>query len=409
MPPLVSVIVVTYNSADWIGLCLHALQQQVTQTTYEIVVVDNASQDATVALVQANYPDVQLLTEAENWGFAGGVNRGVAAARGDRLVLLNPDSVPHPEWLEQITAPLADETIGIVGSKVRGPDGRIQSVGTHLHTPVMLTDHRGAEEQDHGQYDALTDVQAVHGVAMAFPRHLWEEPGGLDEGYYPAYWEEVDFCERTRRAGYRVVVAPRSIVQHGEEASTTGKYSPAFYFYYHRNRLRYAAKWLDWPILWNDFRPAEQTRLAGAPLLDRRIARMVYAEGVPALSPPDAAQRAAVRAIGQQLRAGTLPADDCTPLLALLAEAEQNSVLEEVTFRSRVPLVARLRTAWNDVATRWYVRPGFDQQTRFNLALERTTRKLLEQQTARAAADALDTALLAWRLTTTSSASRLDE
>jgi GT2 family glycosyltransferase len=406
---VISIIIVTYNSVDWIGPCLQALLQQVTQTSYEIIVVDNASQDATIARVRTSYPDVYLLVEPENWGFAGGVNRGIAVARGDRLVLLNPDSVPHPDWLEQITAPLADETIGVVGSKVRGPDGRIQSVGTHLHTPVMLTDHQGAEEQDHGQYDALTDVQAVHGVAMAFPRHLWEELGGLDKGYYPAYWEEVDFCERTRRAGYRVVVAPRSIVQHGEEASTTGKYSPAFYFYYHRNRLRYATKWLDWPTLWNDFRPAEQTRLAGAPLLDRRIARLVYAGGVPALSPPDAAQRTAVRAVGQQLRAGTLPTDECTPLLALLAEAEQNSVLEEVAFRSRLPLVARLRTAWNSVATRWYVRPSLDQQTRFNLALERAMRKLLEQITARAAADALDTALLAWRLNAIGSEDSLDD
>lgn len=395
---MISIIIVTYNSADWIASCLHALQQQTTTITHEIIIVDNASADATAALVRTGYPDVRLLVEPENWGFAGGVNRGVAAARGDILVLLNPDSVPQPDWLEQITAPLADESIGVVGSKVRGPDGRIQSVGTQLHTPVMLTGHRGEGEHDNGQYDTLTDVRAVHGVAMACTRHVWEQSGGLDEGYYPAYWEELDFCEQTRRAGYRVVVAPRSIVQHREEASATGKYSPAFYFYYQRNRLRYAAKWLDWPTLWNDFRPAEHTRLLGAPLLDRRIARLVYAGGVPTLSSPDAAQRAAVRAVGQQLRAGTLPTDECTPLLALLAEAEQNSVLEEVAFRSRLPLVARLRTAWNSVATRWYVRPSLDQQTRFNLALERSMHKLLEQQTARAAADALDTALLAWRL-----------
>ncbi len=403
MPPHISIIIVTYNSADWIAPCLNALQQQVIDTSYEIVVVDNASQDATIATIRAGYSDVRLLAEPENWGFAGGVNRGVVAAQGAILVLLNPDSVPRMDWLEQLIAPLADEQVGVVGSKVLGPDGRIQSVGTQLRTPVMLTAHQGDGEHDTGQYDMLTDVWAVHGVAMAFTRRLWEELGGFDEGYYPAYWEEVDFCERTRRAGYRVIIVPRSIVQHSEEASATGKYSATFYFYYHRNRLRYAAKWLDWTMLWNGFRRAEHMRLATAPLLDRRIARMVYVDGVPTLTALDATQRTEVRAVGQQLYDGTLPDDECAPLLTLLAEAEQNSVLNEVLFHSQLPLVSRLRTAWNNVATRWYVRPSFDQQTRFNLALERATQKLLAQITVRAAADALDTALLAWRINMISS------
>lgn len=398
MPPGISIIIVTYNSADWIDTCLEALQQQVTTTAYEIIVVDNASRDETVTRIRAGYPAVRLLVEPENWGFAGGVNRGIAAAHGELLVLLNPDALPHANWLEQITAPLNDERVGVVGSKILGPAERIQSVGTVLDTPVMLTAHRGDGENDHGQYDVPTDVHAVHGVAMAFTRRLWEQIGAFDAGYYPAYWEEVDFCERVRRAGYRVMVAPQSVVQHLEEASATGKYSAPFYFYYHRNRLRYATKWLDWPTLWNDFRPAEHTRLANAPLLDRRVAGMVYAAGVAPLHPPDREQRRAIQAIGQELRTGTLPADDCAPLLALLAAAEQNSVLEEVTFRSPIPLVARLRTAWNNVATRWYVRPGFDQQTRFNLALQRAMQKLIEQTTSRAATNALDTALLTWRL-----------
>lgn len=398
MLPYVSIIIVTYNSAAWIATCLDALQQQVTETSYEIVVVDNASQDATIATIRASQPDVRILAEAENWGFAGGVNRGIVAAQGAILVLLNPDSVPQVDWLEQLISPLADEQIGVVGSKVLGPDGRIQSMGTYLQVPVMLTTHRSDGKRDSDQDATPVDVWAVHGVAMAFTRRLWEELGGFDEGYYPAYWEEVDFCERARRAGYRVIVVPRSIVQHSEEASATGKYSATFYFYYHRNRLRYAAKWLDWPTLWNGFRRAEHTRLTTAPLLDRRIARMVYADGVPTLTALDAEQRAEVQAVGQQLYEGTLPNDECVLLLTLLAEAEQHSVLNEVIFRSQLPLVARLRTAWNNVATRWYVRPTFDQQTRFNLALERAMRKLLEQITVRAAADALDTALLAWRI-----------
>jgi hypothetical protein len=260
----------------------------------------------------------------------------------------------------------------------------------------MLSAHRRAGDRDDGQNDEIADVWAVHGAAMAFTRSLWEELGGFDEGFFPAYWEESDFCERVRRAGRRVVVAPGATVQH-HEASATGKYSPEFYFYYHRNRLRYAAKWLDWGTLWERFRPAEHARLQTAPLLDRRVARLVYTTGVPPLSPSDAKQRTAVLATGQALRTGMLPDDGFEPLMQLIGAADTNAVLEEVQFHSRLPLVARLRAAWNDVATRWYVRPSLDQQTRFNLATHRALATMAEQTIARAAADALDVALLVWR------------
>lgn len=393
--PTLSIIIITYNSAEHIGACLDALQRQ--SATHEVIIVDNASQDNTVALVQAHPLTVRLLPQEENRGFAGGVNCGASVAQGEIIALLNPDALPEADWLEQLVAPFADPQIGVVGSKVLHEDGRIQSVGSLLQTPVLLTAHRGDGEHDAGQYDELTDVWAVHGAAMAFRISLWQELDGFDEGFFPAYWEESDFCERARRAGRRVVVAPQAVVRHAE-ATTTGKYSAQFYFYYHRNRLRYAAKWLPWPSLWNEFRPAERARLATAPLLDRRVARLVYEAGVPSLTAMRADEQAAVLATGLQLHNGSLPADSFAILERQLRELEANSVLEEVTFQSRLPLVARLRTAWNNVATRWYVRPNFDQQTRFNLAAQRALAAFAEQQAARAAADALDVALLAWRL-----------
>ena len=396
MPPTTSIIIITYNSAAQIGACLRALQQQRGDGDYEIVVVDNASHDESRAIV-GGFPGVRLIAASENWGFAGGVNRGVAAAQGRMLALLNPDATPAPDWLQQITATLDDPQIGVVGSKVLGPDGRIQSLGSDIQLPVMLAAYRKAGERDTREDHQIADVWAVHGAAMAFTRPLWEALGGFDEGFFPAYWEECDFCERARRAGQRVVVVPQAIVQH-HEASATGKYSPEFYFYYHRNRLRYAAKWLDWRTLWDTFRPAEHARLQTAPLLDRRVARLAYQAGVPSLDRPSAEQRAAALSTGRALRAGTLPDDGFEPLMQLIGAADANAVLEEVQFRSRLPLIARLRTAWNDVATRWYVRPSFDQQTRFNLATQRALATMAEQTTARAAAAALDTALLAWRL-----------
>jgi GT2 family glycosyltransferase len=397
MQPTVSIIIVTYGSAARIESCLNALKQLQTSVEHEIIVVDNASRDDTVSLVQTRYPDVRLLPQSENWGFAGGVNRGIEQARGGLIALLNPDAVARPSWLDELITPFTDPQVGIAGSKVLDATGRIQSIGALLNTPLLLTAHRGEGEIDAGQYDMPADVWGVHGAAMAFPRQLWATLGSFDEGYFPAYLEESDFCERARRAGYRVVTAPRAVVVHAE-SSTTGKFSAEFYFYYLRNRLRFAAKWYDWPLLWHEFRPAEHARLHSAPLLDRQVARLVYNQGVPALTTPDANRRAAILATGRTLRAGSLPDDGVQLLSDFAAEAARNSVLHEIKFQSRWILPAALRTAWNNLATRWYVRPSLDQQTRFNLALQRALQTTIEQSAARAAAEALNSALLAWRV-----------
>src|SRR5262249_48092208 len=155
--------------------------------------VDNASRDTSAALVQASFPHVRLLRGDENYGFAGAVNRGVAASQGEIVALLNPDAVPQPDWLQQICAPFADAQTGVVGSKVLGPDDRIQSVGSTLQMPVLLTAHRGDGAIDDGRYRSVEDVWSAHGAAMAFPRRVWEALGGFDDGYFPAYWEESDF------------------------------------------------------------------------------------------------------------------------------------------------------------------------------------------------------------------------
>jgi GT2 family glycosyltransferase len=392
---MLSLIIITYNSAAQLGACLRAVGELRTPPEFEVIVVDNASSDRSAA-VAAEFPGVRVVAERQNWGFAGGVNRGVRVAKGEIIALLNPDATPQPHWLEELIAPLSDSQIGVVGSKVLGPDGRIQSVGSILQQPVLLSAHRGDGEVDKGQYDEITDVWSVHGAAMAFQREVWDALGGLSEDYFPAYWEESDFCERARGKGYRVVVAPRAVVRHSE-ATTTGKYSPEFYYYYHRNRLAYLSDHFEWRYIWDEFRLAEHARLATAPLLDRRMARLVYTHGVPPLAPLDDARRAAILATGRALREGKLPDDGVDALLAFVREAEANSVLQEVQFTSRLPIIARLRAAWNNIATRWYVRPSLDQQTRYNLALQRALNLFAEQQMTRAAIDALDVALLEWR------------
>ncbi len=392
-----SIIIVTYNSIDHIDACLAGLSQLHMNEPPEILVVDNASSDDTIPLIQARHPTVKLLPQQVNWGFAGGVNRGVQVASGTNIALLNPDAVPNPDWLAHLVTPLHDVDIGVTGSKVLGVDGRIQSVGAVVELPALLPRYRGENEDDQGQYDQPVDVWSVHGAAMAFRREVWQTLGGFDEGFFPAYLEESDFCERARQARLQVITAPQAIVRH-RESTTTGKYSAQFYFYFLRNRLRYAAKWQPWPVLWHEFRLAEHLRLRATSLLDRRVARLVYQMAVPTLEVPSEAERAAVLAIGRNLQANGQPDDGIGPLLTQVSKAQDEAVHHETLFQSRLPFAAALRTVWNNIATRWYVRPNLDQQTRYNLALERAASQMIDQVSAQAAASALDTALLSWRL-----------
>jgi GT2 family glycosyltransferase len=390
MTPWLSVIVVTYNSADQIDACLAGLQHQQLDVPCEIIVVDNASIDQSVAVV-ARHTAVKLLPQPENFGFAGGVNRGVAAAQGELIALINPDACAAPDWLAQLVAVARQPDVGVVGSRVLHADGSLQSLGSRLAMPTLLS-HYVVEERSEPH-----DVWAVHGAAIGFRRQVWEQVGGFDEGFFPAYWEEIDFCERVRRAGLRVVVAPQAVVTH-HEAASTGKFSPSYYGCYHRNRLRYALKWLPWTEVWHEFRPAEHARLRVAEPLDRRVAELAYRLGAPPLVALSTEQRATVRQWVAGL-AQQLATDDYMQLQTLLNEQQANSVHRETVFTSRLAVLARLRTVWNNIATRWYVQPNFDQQTRYNLAVQRSLAALIEANMARTAAAALDVALLAWRWT----------
>ena len=407
MNPSVSIIIVTYNSAPYLAACSAALQAVRYTPTPQIVVVDNASADSSVTLVRQLLPEALLLPQATNLGFGGGVQCGVAASRGEVLVLLNPDTIVDPAWLTGLVAQLAEPRCGIVGSKIVDLRGQtLLHAGGLISRPDLLASHRGNGELDRGQYATALAVPFVTGASLALRRAVWDQLGGLDPGFFPGYFEDVDLCWRAQALGLECWYAPQSLLRH-HETTTTGKFSGAFYYYHHLNRLRLACKHLPWLALWNDFGPAEALRLRQASALDRAVAGLVYRQALPhGLALPDAATQATIlqrgrtlATIGAQLQtqpdawptdAQTLlgyPTAAESRLPVLLAEAAAEAVLAEHHFRSPRPLVAALRRAWNNVATRWYVLPLLHQQTRFNLAAQRSIEQVqvrIDQQVQQA-------------------------
>jgi GT2 family glycosyltransferase len=281
-----AVIVLSWNAAPELAACLDALARQ-HRPPERTLVVDNASADGSAAMVAARFPAVELIRNSRNLGFSGGMNVGLRAllagpGRPDAAVLLNQDTAVDPGWLEALLAPLADRSVGAVGSKIRFEDGRLQHAGAVIEWPLGLVRHVGWGEPERGQYDEERDYELLTAAAIALRLEAVEAVGLFDEGYAPAYFEDVDLCWRLRRAGHRLVYAPAATLAHQESHSTRDELTRMAY--YHRGRLRYLLKRCPLEELADAFLAAEAAyvaRRAAAP--EGRALRWAYAETLSAL------------------------------------------------------------------------------------------------------------------------------
>jgi GT2 family glycosyltransferase len=233
----VSVVVVTYDSAVFLAPFLRDLAAQ-RGIDFEVVVVDNASRDDSLALVRRYLPDATVIASPVNVGFARGVNLGAAQATGDVLLFLNPDMELPPDAVALLGGAACDRPdVGAFGAKLRFPDGRIQCAGGILG-PNGHSAHRGWGERDVGQYDEEADVDYVPGAALAIRRDRFEALGRFHEGYFPGFYEDTELCFRLRQRGLRVRYLPRPALVHLESQSMGRRYD----HWIHRNRLLFLAR-----------------------------------------------------------------------------------------------------------------------------------------------------------------------
>lgn len=228
----VSVVIVSWNVADLLMACLESLYRTPSRYTFEVLIVDSASTDDTVARVRARFPQVRLFALRENVGFTKGNNIALREARGRHLFLLNPDTEVLGNALDVLVAYMdAHPDVGIAGPHTLNTDGTTQStrrrfptlaVGFYESTwlqpyaPRPLLAHYYAQDVAD---DAIADVDWVQGSALLARRDVYDALGGLDEGYV-MYCEELDWCKQAKGAGWRVVyVGTAHIVHHGGRSS----------------------------------------------------------------------------------------------------------------------------------------------------------------------------------------------
>lgn len=317
-----TIIIPVYNGAAYLHACLTAVQQQQVDPAHHhvaILAVVNGSTDASEQILTTDFPDVQVHSFTEPLGFAGAVNAGIRAAtthgNPDAVVLLNQDTEVHAGWLAALLDVLdAMPTVGIVGSKAYFPDGRIQHAGGELLLPLGYGRNIGYGEPDEGHDAAPARLDYLSGLSLALRMPMLDQIGLLDEGFNPAYYEDVDLCWRAVRAGWHLHYCPNSRLTHHEGAATaSGNYTYAALI--ERNRLRLLLKHLSAAQLLTEFAPAEAAQVAErATAMQVHVLRRAYLAALlmlPDLAPHAAwgSQHAALAAMLQQLRRTALAAE----------------------------------------------------------------------------------------------------
>nr|WP_298929758.1 glycosyltransferase family 2 protein [uncultured Allomuricauda sp.] len=243
MKPLVSIITINYNESEVTSDLLQSIRG-LTYPNYEIIVVDNASPNDNPDSIKEKYPEVNLIKSKENLGFAGGNNLGLKQAKGDYLLFINNDTIVPKGFIEPLVETLQeDKTIGMVSPKIKfhWDPTLIQYAGyTPMSHWTIRNNSIGYHQKDDGDFDRAGETQSIHGAAMMVPKSVVENVGMMTEIYF-LYYEEHDWAEMVKRAGYKIYYQPKSHILHKESVST-GKFSPLKTYYISRNRILFARR-----------------------------------------------------------------------------------------------------------------------------------------------------------------------
>ncbi|MBV8715463.1 MAG: glycosyltransferase family 2 protein [Chloroflexi bacterium] len=215
--PQVSVIVLTYNARPFVERCLTAVLGQ-SFADFELIMVDNDSHDGTADFVRQRYPTVRVIDSHVNEGYGAGNNLGVAHARGDTLVFLNPDAIPEPDWLANLVGAMHTQQSRFATSKIvlESDNERLNSGGNLIHY-LGLSFCRGVKAH-RSAFDRQELVSGASGAACAITRELFERIGGFDPTFF-LYHDDVDLSLRALLAGEPCLYVPSAVVSHDYELS----------------------------------------------------------------------------------------------------------------------------------------------------------------------------------------------
>jgi len=248
-----TIVIVNWNARDLLADCLHAIARTMQASgalTIEVLVVDNASTDGSVALVQSQFPWVRLIVNAKNIGFAAANNQAICMASSRYILLLNSDTVVHPGALATLVhfmegAPHA----GACGARLLNGDGTLQPACHPMLTPgrefwrlIFLDQLWPRATYRIGRWDTVTPrrVEVIKGACLLLRRVALDRVGLLDGGYF-MYTEEVDLCYRLAQAGWELWYVPAAVVTHYGEGSSK-QAAESMYVQLYRSKVQFYRK-----------------------------------------------------------------------------------------------------------------------------------------------------------------------
>jgi GT2 family glycosyltransferase len=248
-----SIVILNWNVRDLLRQCLKSVYTVRSMLSTEVIVVDNASSDDSVAMVRAEFPDVRLRVNAANRGYTGGNNDGIAASTGRYVLILNPDTQVIGDALSTlVTYAEAHPDVGVVAPQLLNPDGSVQPSRRRFPTLTTalfestwlqsiaprggLRDYYMLDRSD----DETLQVDWAVGACLLVRREVIDQVGPLDEGFF-MYSEELDWCRRIKQAGWKIVYLPKAQVIHHMGKSSEQVVAQR-HIYFQTSKVRYFRK-----------------------------------------------------------------------------------------------------------------------------------------------------------------------
>jgi GT2 family glycosyltransferase len=242
--PRLSILLVLYNRAELTLTCLRSLLPRLAAVNAEVIFVDNGSRDETALLLE-RIRGARVVRNAANMGFPHGVNQAAESAAGEFLLLLNNDTEVLGESLETAVRFLtAHADVGAVGGRIILLDGTLQEAGCTLWREGHVFQYGRGDRPTAPEYLFQRDVDYCSGAFLLTRRELFWKMGGLDTAFSPGYFEDLDYCVRLWRSGWRIVYLPEVAIRHFENASSPGR--EEVLQLYRRNHVLFTHKHADW-------------------------------------------------------------------------------------------------------------------------------------------------------------------
>ena len=267
-----SIIIVNYKTLELTSDCIDSMLKSNTKgLAFEIIVVDNASEDGSIEAIQRQFPQVMTIINKENHGFSKANNLGMRIATGEYILLLNSDTIVEPNTLKGAHDFIKDHKhIGALGCKILLPSGKLDAAckrsfptpmngiyhSMHLDDAYPESVHFGAYNLTYVDENKTCSIDCIMGAFMMVPRKVIDAVGMLDEDYF-MYGEDVDWCYRIKKAGYQVMYYPEVRIFHHKKASGIEKRNPkvieAFYdsmiIFYNKHYQNKYSKFTRWFVI----------------------------------------------------------------------------------------------------------------------------------------------------------------